>query len=92
MKSRTSTLGTVTLAALLAACSATPIPGNARRTCRRFIGRSPAPPPRPNEQPGQTGGVWSELRGEVMQDVSRLTQRVRQVANEWESRLWIVTD
>jgi len=28
----------------------------------------------------------------LMQDVSRLTQRVRQVANGWESRLWIVTD
>jgi DNA-binding transcriptional LysR family regulator len=27
-----------------------------------------------------------------MQDVSRLTQRVQQVANGWESRLWIVTD
>jgi DNA-binding transcriptional LysR family regulator len=28
----------------------------------------------------------------LMQDVSRLTQRVKQVANGWESRLWIVTD
>jgi DNA-binding transcriptional LysR family regulator len=28
----------------------------------------------------------------VMQDISRLTQRVQQVANGWESRLWIVTD
>ena len=28
----------------------------------------------------------------LMQDVSRLTQRVQQVANGWESRLWIVTD
>ncbi|VVN42577.1 LysR family transcriptional regulator [Pseudomonas fluorescens] len=28
----------------------------------------------------------------LMQDVARLTQRVRQVANGWESRLWIVTD
>nr|WP_256357424.1 hypothetical protein [Pseudomonas sp. PDM26] len=28
----------------------------------------------------------------LMQDVSRLTQRVRQVASGWESRLWIVTD
>lgn len=28
----------------------------------------------------------------LMQDVARLTQRVQQVANGWESRLWIVTD
>ncbi|WP_433740201.1 LysR family transcriptional regulator [Pseudomonas putida] len=28
----------------------------------------------------------------LMEDVSRLTQRVQQVANGWESRLWIVTD
>ncbi len=28
----------------------------------------------------------------LMQDVSRLTKRVQQVANGWESRLWIVTD
>jgi DNA-binding transcriptional LysR family regulator len=28
----------------------------------------------------------------LMQDISRLTQRVQQVANGWESRLWIVTD
>ncbi|WP_160107435.1 LysR family transcriptional regulator [Pseudomonas izuensis] len=28
----------------------------------------------------------------LMADVSRLTQRVQQVANGWESRLWIVTD
>ncbi|WP_419709789.1 LysR family transcriptional regulator [Pseudomonas sp. NFX224] len=28
----------------------------------------------------------------LMDDVSRLTQRVQQVANGWESRLWIVTD
>jgi DNA-binding transcriptional LysR family regulator len=28
----------------------------------------------------------------LMQDVSRLTQRVQQVASGWESRLWIVTD
>lgn len=28
----------------------------------------------------------------VMQDISRLTQRVQQVANGWESRLWIVAD
>jgi len=30
--------------------------------------------------------------GRLMQDVSRLTQRVRQVAGGWEDRLWIVTD
>lgn len=28
----------------------------------------------------------------LMQDVSRLTQRVKQVAGGWEDRLWIVTD
>jgi DNA-binding transcriptional LysR family regulator len=28
----------------------------------------------------------------LMQDVSRLTRRVRQVASGWEDRLWIVTD
>lgn len=28
----------------------------------------------------------------LMEDVSRLTQRVQQVANGWESRLWIATD
>lgn len=28
----------------------------------------------------------------LMHDVSRLTQRVRQVASGWEDRLWIVTD
>lgn len=28
----------------------------------------------------------------LMADVSRLTQRVQQVANGWESRLWIATD
>lgn len=28
----------------------------------------------------------------LMEDVYRLTQRVQQVANGWESRLWIVTD
>ncbi|WP_077048323.1 LysR family transcriptional regulator [Pseudomonas sp. KK4] len=28
----------------------------------------------------------------LIEDVSRLTQRVQQVANGWESRLWIVTD
>lgn len=28
----------------------------------------------------------------LMQDVGRLTRRVQQVANGWESRLWIVTD
>src|SRR5471032_2145162 len=28
----------------------------------------------------------------LMLDVSRMTQRVRQIANGWEDRLWIVTD
>ena len=28
----------------------------------------------------------------LVEDVARLTQRVQQVANGWESRLWIVTD
>ncbi|SFI32340.1 transcriptional regulator, LysR family [Collimonas sp. OK307] len=38
------------------------------------------------------GLLLAEEAGRLMQDVSRLTQRVRQVASGWEDRLWIVTD
>ena len=37
-------------------------------------------------------GELQTVAARLMQDVSRLTQRVRQVASGWESRLWIVTD
>jgi DNA-binding transcriptional LysR family regulator len=38
------------------------------------------------------GHLLAEEAGRLMQDVARLTQRVRQIANGWEDRLWIVTD
>jgi DNA-binding transcriptional LysR family regulator len=38
------------------------------------------------------GQLLADEAARLMQDVSRLTQRVRQVAGGWEERLWIVTD
>ncbi|RAR56252.1 LysR family transcriptional regulator [Paraburkholderia unamae] len=38
------------------------------------------------------GHLLAEEAGRLMQDVARMTQRVRQIANGWEDRLWIVTD
>ncbi len=38
------------------------------------------------------GRLLAQEAGRMMQDVSRLTRRVRQVASGWEERLWIVTD
>ncbi|SEB11338.1 LysR family transcriptional regulator [Paraburkholderia sartisoli] len=38
------------------------------------------------------GHLLAEEAARLMQDVSRMTQRVRQVASGWEDRLWIVTD
>ncbi|MBI3903382.1 MAG: LysR family transcriptional regulator [Nitrosomonadales bacterium] len=38
------------------------------------------------------GLLLAEEAVRLMQDVSRLTQRVRQVASGWGDRLWIVTD
>jgi DNA-binding transcriptional LysR family regulator len=38
------------------------------------------------------GKLLAEQAVRVMQDVDRLTQRVKQVAGGWEERLWIVTD
>src|SRR5258708_34536320 len=38
------------------------------------------------------GQLLAEEAARLMQDVSRMTQRVRQVASGWEDRLWIVTD
>jgi len=38
------------------------------------------------------GELLVQEAARLMQDLSRLTQRVQQVANGWESRLWIVTD
>jgi DNA-binding transcriptional LysR family regulator len=38
------------------------------------------------------GQLLAEEAGRLMQDVSRLTRRVKQVAGGWEDRLWIVTD
>ncbi|MEM5428792.1 LysR family transcriptional regulator [Cupriavidus oxalaticus] len=38
------------------------------------------------------GELLTEEAARLAQDVSRITQRVRQVANGWEDRLWIVTD
>jgi DNA-binding transcriptional LysR family regulator len=40
----------------------------------------------------RAGEVLTEEAARLAQDVSRVTQRVRQVANGWEDRLWIVTD
>ena len=36
--------------------------------------------------------LLAEEAGRLMQDMARVTQRVRQIANGWEDRLWIVTD
>lgn len=38
------------------------------------------------------GHVLAEEAGRLMQDMARMTQRVRQIASGWEDRLWIVTD
>jgi DNA-binding transcriptional LysR family regulator len=38
------------------------------------------------------GQLLAQEAARLAQDVSRLTQRVRQVAGGWEDRLWIVTD
>ena len=38
------------------------------------------------------GQLLAEEAARLMQDVSRMTQRVRQIASGWEDRLWIVTD
>ena len=38
------------------------------------------------------GHLLAEEASRLMQDVARMTQRVRQVANGWEDRLWIVSD
>jgi DNA-binding transcriptional LysR family regulator len=38
------------------------------------------------------GHLLANEAARLMQDVSRVTQRVRQVAGGWEDRLWIVTD
>ena len=38
------------------------------------------------------GLLLADEAGRLMQDMVRMTQRVRQVANGWEDRLWIVTD
>src|SRR6476620_11869288 len=38
------------------------------------------------------GQLLADEAARLMLDVSRLTQRVRQVASGWEDRLWIVTD
>lgn len=38
------------------------------------------------------GLLLANEAGRLIEDVARLTQRVRQVANGWEDRLWVVTD
>ncbi|UPG92515.1 LysR family transcriptional regulator [Luteibacter aegosomatissinici] len=38
------------------------------------------------------GQLLANEAARLMQDVSRLTQRVKQIAGGWEDRLWIVTD
>ncbi|MEM5384483.1 LysR family transcriptional regulator [Paraburkholderia phymatum] len=38
------------------------------------------------------GQLLAEEAARLMQDVTRMTQRVRQIASGWEDRLWIVTD
>src|SRR5215471_12627047 len=38
------------------------------------------------------GQLLADGASRVMEDVSRLTRRVRQVASGWEDGLWIVTD
>ena len=38
------------------------------------------------------GNLLMEEAGRLMQDMSRMMQRVRQIASGWEDRLWIVSD
>ncbi len=38
------------------------------------------------------GHLLAEEAGRLMQDMARMTQRVRQIASGWEDRLWIVMD
>jgi DNA-binding transcriptional LysR family regulator len=38
------------------------------------------------------GLFLAEEAGRLMQDMARMTQRVRQIASGWEDRLWIVAD
>ncbi|HEV3424797.1 MAG TPA: LysR family transcriptional regulator [Paraburkholderia sp.] len=38
------------------------------------------------------GHLLAEEAGRLMQDMARMTQRVRQIASGWEDRLWIVSD
>jgi len=38
------------------------------------------------------GHLLAQEAGRLMQDMTRMTQRVRQIASGWEDRLWIVTD
>ncbi|MDE1184534.1 LysR family transcriptional regulator [Paraburkholderia sp.] len=38
------------------------------------------------------GQLLADEAARLMQDVARMTQRVRQIASGWEDRLWIVTD
>lgn len=38
------------------------------------------------------GQLLAQEASRLLQDVSRLTQRVKQIAGGWEDRLWIVTD
>src|SRR5580658_5759531 len=38
------------------------------------------------------GNLLTEEAGRLMQDMSRMMQRVRQIASGWEDRLWIVGD
>lgn len=38
------------------------------------------------------GQLLAQEAARLMQDVSRLTRRVKQIAGGWEDRLWIVTD
>jgi DNA-binding transcriptional LysR family regulator len=38
------------------------------------------------------GLMLADEAGRLMQDMARMTQRVRQIASGWEDRLWIVTD
>lgn len=40
----------------------------------------------------RAGEVLTEEAARLAQDVARVTQRVRQVANGWEDQLWIATD
>jgi len=38
------------------------------------------------------GHLLAQEAGRLMQDMARMTQRVRQIASGWEDRLWIVSD